>query len=70
MSVEILSQNEPKVKTKSALTTEALHLADDVLDQANRYRIEWLATGCPQSWRLWQACIEDRETLLAEVGDG
>lgn len=63
-----IAQNERKVKPNSILTTEALALADVVLSEARAHRIRWLTTSDPLAWRLWQACVRDRERLLAEVG--
>jgi len=48
---------------------ELLALADHALAQANQHKALWLASGDPQAWRLWRACLADREALLARMGD-
>jgi hypothetical protein len=55
---------------KNVNLSELLALADLSLEQANHHKALWLATGELRHWRLWQACLQDRLDLLAEVGHG
>jgi hypothetical protein len=49
---------------------DILRMADGCLELAQQYRAEYLATGNPQAWQLWEACLADREALMGEVSQG
>lgn len=70
--MSMIAQIDVEVKRDELyqLNNEILTLADLALEKANQHRQKWLATGDPQEWRLWHACLQDREALLGEVGDG
>jgi hypothetical protein len=65
--MHILPQIDTTVKKHINNRNELLALADGALELAQQYRMEWLATGNPQAWQLWRACLADRESLLKQV---